>query len=49
MMASYQELGAEKGATIQTILKGLGFEHMNQVTGDKYVELFNQIETLKKA
>lgn len=49
VMASYQTLGPQKGAQIQTILSGLGVQNINDVKPEQYAALYNGIEQLKGA
>ena len=49
VMASYQTLGPQKGAQIQTILSGLGVQNINDVKPEQYPALYNGIEQLKGA
>ena len=49
VMASYQTLGPQKGAQIQTVLSGLGVQNINDVKPDQYAALYNGIEQLKGA
>lgn len=47
VMASYKELGAQKGAGIQQVLSGLGYSNINDVSPDHYAALYQGIEDLK--
>jgi hypothetical protein len=49
VMASYQTLGPQKGAQIQTVLTGLGVQNINDVKPEQYAALYNGIEQLKGA
>jgi len=49
VMASYQTLGPQKGAQIQTILSNLGVQIINDVKPEQYAALYNGIEQLKGA
>jgi len=49
VMASYQTLGPQKGAQIQTILSNLGVQNINDVKPEQYAALYNGIEALKGA
>lgn len=49
VMASYQTLGPQKGAQIQTILSGLGVQNINDVKPEQYAALYDGIEQLKGA
>jgi len=49
VMASYQTLGPQKGAQIQTVLSGLGVQNINDVKPEQYAALYNGIEQLKGA
>lgn len=47
VMASYTSLGAEKGAQIQDIMVGLGYQHINDIKAEHYGALFEKVEALK--
>lgn len=49
VMDSYQKLGPQKGAQIQTILSNLGVQNINDVKPEQYPALYNGIEQLKGA
>lgn len=49
VMASYQTLGQEKGAQIQTILGQLGCGNINEVKPEQYGALYQAVEALKAA
>lgn len=47
VMASYQSLGPEKGAQIQNVLSGLGYQNINDIKPEHYDALFVGVEALK--
>lgn len=47
VMTSYKALGAVKGAGIQGVLTGLGYQNINDVNPAHYGALFTGIEALK--
>lgn len=47
LMKRYSELGAEKGAKIQDVLKSLGVSTVNEVKVEQYDALFAGVEDLK--
>lgn len=47
VMSSYKALGAVKGAGIQGVLTGLGYQNINDVNPAHYGALFTGIEALK--
>ncbi len=47
VMASYKALGAAKGAQIQGVLVGLGYQNINDVKPEHYGQLFADVEALK--
>jgi hypothetical protein len=47
VMASYKALGAAKGAQIQNVLTGLGYQNINDVKPEHYGALFAGVEGLK--
>lgn len=47
VMASYKALGPEKGAKIQGVLTGLGYQNINDVKPEHYGALFAGVEALK--
>lgn len=47
VMASYTALGAEKGAKIQDVMVGLGYQHINDIKAEHYGALFEKVEALK--
>lgn len=49
VMGAYKTLGPEKGAQIQTILVGLGYDNINNVKPEHYPALFQGVEALKGA
>jgi hypothetical protein len=47
VMTSYKNLGPTKGAGIQGVLTGLGYQNINDVKAEHYAALFFGIEALK--
>jgi len=47
VMASYKALGPQKGALIQGVLTGLGYQNINDVKPEHYGALFAGVEALK--
>ena len=47
VMSSYKALGAAKGALIQGVLTGLGYQNINDVKPEHYAALFAGVEGLK--
>jgi len=47
VMTSYKNLGPAKGAGIQGVLTGLGYQNINDVKAEHYAALFAGIEALK--
>ena len=47
VMTSYKNLGPTKGAGIQGVLTGLGYQNINDVKAEHYAALFAGIEALK--
>jgi hypothetical protein len=47
VMGAYKALGAAKGAQIQNVLVGLGYQNINDVKPEHYGALFNGVEALK--
>ncbi len=47
VMSSYKALGAQKGAQIQQVLTGLGYQNINDVKPEHYGALFAGVEALK--
>lgn len=47
VMASYKALGPQKGAEIQKVLVGLGYNNINDVKPEHYGALFQGVESLK--
>ena len=46
VMKKYQELGPEKGATIQAVLNDMGYQNINEVKPEHYSALHAGIEAL---
>jgi hypothetical protein len=49
VMGAYKAMGAQKGAQIQTVLTGLGYQNINDVKPEHYGVLHQGIEALKAA
>ena len=49
VMSSYKALGPQKGAQIQSVLTGLGYQNINDVKPEHYGALFSGVEALKGA
>ena len=49
VMGAYKAMGAQKGAMIQTVFTGLGYQNINDVKPEHYGELHQGIEALKAA
>ena len=47
VMGAYKALGATKGAQIQNVLVGLGYQNINDVKPEHYGQLFAGVEALK--
>jgi hypothetical protein len=47
VMSAYKALGPQKGAQIQTVLTGLGYQNINDVKPEHYGALFTGVEALK--
>jgi hypothetical protein len=47
VMGVYKEIGATKGAMIQGVLAGLGYQNINDVKPEHYAALFAGVEALK--
>ncbi len=47
VMSVYKEIGATKGAMIQNVLAGLGYQNINDVKPEHYGALFTGVEALK--
>lgn len=47
VMETYKALGPAKGAQIQTVLSGLGYQNINEVKPESYAALYAGIEALK--
>ena len=47
VMGAYRDLGAEKGAQIQTVLTGLGYQNINDVKTEHYPALHAGVEALR--
>ena len=47
VMTSYKNLGPVKGAGIQGVLTGLGYQNINDVKPEHYAALFSGVEALK--
>ena len=49
VMASYKAPGPQKGAQIQNVLVGLGYQNINDIKPEHYGALFQGVEQLKAA
>ena len=49
VMGAYKALGPQKGAQIQNVLVGLGYQNINDVKPEHYGALFAGFEQLKAA
>lgn len=49
VMGAYKALGPQKGAQIQNVLVGLGYQNINDVKPEHYGTLFAGVEQLKAA
>jgi len=47
VMNTYKEMGPEKGAKIQDVLSGIGYQNINDVKPESYGALYAGIEALK--
>ena len=47
VMGAYKALGAAKGANIQGVLVGMGYQNINDVKPEHYAALFAGVEALK--
>lgn len=47
VMSAYKALGPQKGAQIQGVLTGLGYQNINDVKPEHYGALFTSVEALK--
>jgi hypothetical protein len=47
VMSAYTALGPQKGAMIQGVLTGLGYQNINDVKPEHYGQLFAGVESLK--
>ena len=47
VMNAYKALGPQKGAQIQNVLVGLGYQNINDVKPEHYGALFADVEALK--
>ena len=48
VMGAYKEMGPTKGAQIQGVLTGLGYQNINDVKPEHYGSLFQGVEALKR-
>ena len=46
-MSAYKALGPQKGAQIQNVLTGLGYQNINDVKPEHYGALYQGVEALK--
>ena len=49
VMGAYKALGPQKGALIQNVLVGLGYQNINDVKPEHYGQLYAGVEQLKAA
>jgi len=49
VMGAYKAMGPQKGAQIQAVLTGLGYQNINDVKPEHYGALFQGVEQLKAA
>jgi hypothetical protein len=47
VMSAYKALGPQKGAQIQNVLTGMGYQNINDVKPEHYGQLFVGVEALK--
>lgn len=47
VMNSYKALGPQKGAQIQNVLTGLGYQNINDIKPEHYGQLYAGVEALK--
>lgn len=47
VMGAYKALGPQKGAMIQGVLTGMGYQNINDVKPEHYGQLFAGVEALK--
>ena len=47
VMSAYKALGPQKGAEIQGVLTGLGYQNINDVKPEHYGALYSGVEALK--
>lgn len=47
VMSAYKALGAARGANIQGVLTGMGYQNINDVKPEHYAALFAGVEALK--
>ena len=47
VMGAYKALGPQKGAQIQGVLTGMGYQNINDVKPEHYGQLFAGVEGLK--
>jgi hypothetical protein len=47
VMGAYKALGPQKGAMIQNVLTGMGYQNINDVKPEHYATLFAGVEALK--
>ena len=48
VMAAYKDMGPTKGALIQGVLTGLGYQNINDVKPEHYGSLYQGVEALKR-
>jgi hypothetical protein len=47
VMGAYKALGPQKGAQIQNVLTGMGYQNINDVKPEHYAALHTGVEALK--
>ena len=47
VMSAYKAMGPQKGAQIQSVLTGMGYQNINDVKPEHYAALHTGIEALK--
>jgi hypothetical protein len=49
VMSAYKTMGPQKGAQIQNVLIGLGYQNINDIKPEHYGALYQGVEQLKAA
>ena len=47
VMGAYKTMGPQKGAMIQSVLTGMGYQNINDVKPEHYAALYTGVEALK--